>query len=64
MTTFVRILSWAWCFGVGWLLGYLAAVRPEETSISTIIAMAFWCTGLILAWATQDSPHEKKSDND
>lgn len=64
MSPFARTVSWAWCFGVGWLLGYLAAVRPEDAASSTIIAMAFWCIALLLAWVTRDNPYERKDDND
>jgi len=59
-----RTLSWMWCFGVGWLLGYLAAVNPKDTASATILAAAFWCIacGIALshAWSTRNREHKEE----
>ena len=60
MRGFLRIVSWCWCFSVGWLLGSLAAVRPEEASSGSILAMAFWCVALGLAWATDEQSRKER----
>lgn len=61
MRNFLRILSWCWCFSTGWLLGYLAAVRPEDASVASILAMAFWCIALGIAWSSESrEPQETR----
>lgn len=59
MRHFLRLLSWCWCFSIGWLLGYLAAVRPEDASVASLLAMAFWCIALGIAGSA-----EMRSRND